>query len=102
SLRLLGRERLMYRRETAARIDWRRGGPVRIEVLGAREVVPIAQSAPQVPAELDAFMPHVAYNRVDFDAIVRMDTSFERDPFRRNAVAYYRYRSGDTTTVRLA
>ena len=101
SLRALGRERLLYRRETAGRIDWRRGGQVRVEVLGAREVVPIVKSEPQVPADLDTFMPHLAYDRLDFDAIVRMDTSFVRDPFAAGAEAYYRFRSGDTTTIRL-
>src|SRR5690606_39186977 len=39
-LRVPGRDRTLYRRETATRIDWRREGPIRLEVLGAREVIP--------------------------------------------------------------
>ena len=39
-LRTLARERMIFRRDVAARVEWNRGGPVRMEVLGAREVIP--------------------------------------------------------------
>jgi hypothetical protein len=94
-------ERLVLRRETAARIDWNRNGPVRIEVLGARETVPIAMKGVQVPAGLERFMPHVAFDPIDPDVFVRLDTTFLRHPLAPDAESHYRYRSGDTTTLRL-
>lgn len=94
-------ERLVLRRETAARIDWNRQGPVRIEVLGARETVPIAMKGVQVPAGLERFMPHVAFDPIDPDVFVRLDTTFLRHPLAPEAELHYRYRSGDTTTLRL-
>jgi hypothetical protein len=37
----LRRERLFYRCESAVRLDWRRGEPAVVQVLGAREVAPL-------------------------------------------------------------
>src|SRR5690554_670225 len=34
-------ERVLFRRELAAGIEWRRDGPARVEVLGAREAAPM-------------------------------------------------------------
>jgi len=44
-LRALRRDRMFYRCENASRIEWNRGDTIRIEVLGAREVVPIVSGA---------------------------------------------------------
>src|SRR5688500_9893205 len=42
SLRAIRRDRLIYRREVAGRLQWTREGPAQIEVLGAREMIPVA------------------------------------------------------------
>ncbi len=94
-------DRLFYRRETAGRVDWRRGGPVRIEVLGAREVIPAVLKDAQVPSDLRGFMPHLAFDPMDSELLVRFDTTFLRHPLAADAESHYRYRSGDTTTIRL-
>jgi len=100
-LTTFGRERLFYRRETAGRIDWTRGGRVEIEVLGAREVIPPVLKNAQIPSDLQGFMPHLAFDPVEPDIFVKLDTSFLRHPLADDAEAYYRYRSGDTMTIRL-
>ena len=101
-LRMGGIERILFRRETAARIDWRSEGPVRIDVLGARETLPIFMKGVQVPAGLEEFMPHLAFDPVDPEVFIRLDTTFLRHPLAAGAESHYRYRSGDTTVIRLA
>lgn len=100
-LQLFARERLLYRRETASRIDWRREGPVRIEVLGAREVAPPIAGYAQVPVDLADFMGHVAFDPVDNELLIRLDTLRIRHPLAGGAEDHYRFRSGDTTRIRL-
>jgi hypothetical protein len=100
-LRTLGRERLFYRREVASSIDWRKDGPVRIEMLGAREVIPPVMRNAQVPTDLRGFMPHLAFDPVENDVFIRFDTTFLRHPLAADAEQHYRFRSGDTTTIRL-
>lgn len=100
-LRVLGRDRTLYRRETATRIDWKRDGPIKLEVLGAREVIPPVKDAPQIPADLRNFVPHLAFDPVDSEVLLRFDDDFLRNPLAPNGERYYRYRSGDTTEIRL-
>jgi hypothetical protein len=63
-LRTPGRDRLLYRREMAADIEWRRGGPTTVTLLGAREYVPLPGASVRVVTDaaheaLDiVFEPH--------------------------------------------
>jgi len=100
-LRTLGRERLIYRRETVGDVDWRRDGTVRIEMLGAREVIPPVLSRAQIPEELDSFMPRLAFDPAESDVFIRFDTTFLRHPLAPGSEEHYRFRSGDTATIRL-
>lgn len=100
-LRTVGRERLLYRRETAGRIDWKREGAITIEVLGAREVVPPVMRGAQIPEDLSGFMPHLAFDPMESEMLVRMDTTSIRHPLVAGSEAHYQFRSGDTTTIRL-
>lgn len=101
-LRGLRRDRLLFRREVAGRIDWTRNGPGRIEVLGAREVVPVANTGIKVPDDLDAFMPHLAFDPADTRLMIGWDDDeFVRHPFAPGAEQHYRYRTGGTTTIHL-
>jgi hypothetical protein len=99
--RLLRRERLVFRRETAAQIHWRRAGDTEVEVLGAREVVPVAASRIQVPAELADYMPHLVFDPLDSEFLLRMDSTFIRHPLAVGSEAHYRFASGDSTIIRL-
>ena len=100
-LRTKLRERLFWRRETASRIDWRRGGPINITVLGAREVVPVASAKPQIPGDLKDFLPRLAFDPLDPDVLIRVDTSGIRHPMSPGSEKHYQFRTGDSTTINL-
>src|SRR6266516_7853227 len=48
-LRALRRDRMVYRRELALHVSWRRDTVGEIRVLGAREAIPIALRHEQIP-----------------------------------------------------
>jgi hypothetical protein len=99
-MRLRMIDRLVYRRETASRVDWQRGGPINITALGAREVVPIVAPNAMVPGDLD-FLPNLAFDPMDAESMMRVDTTALRHPLAANAEAHYRFRTGETTTIQL-
>jgi hypothetical protein len=101
-LRGLRRDRLMYRREVAGRVEWTREGPGRIEVLGAREMIPVAMKGVKLPDDLVSFMPHLAFDPADNRMLFGWDDdSFVRHPLADDAEAHYRFRTGGTTTIQL-
>lgn len=101
-LRGFRRDRLLYRREVAGRIEWTREGPARIEVLGARESVPVAMKGVQLPKDLGSFMPHLAFDPADNRMLIGWDDNeFVRHPFAAGAERYYKFRTGGTTTIHL-
>jgi len=51
-IRALRRDRMLYRRELALHIDWRRDSVTRIDVVGARQSIPAAVPKPQLPEDL--------------------------------------------------
>ncbi len=100
----LRRERLLYRCESAVRVDWQRDQPVRMEVLGAREVTPIVSA--RVKAE-DSDCSGAIFDPTDdrlslgTGGFLRADSGFARHPLSVGSEADYRFRSGDVTTLRL-
>jgi hypothetical protein len=100
-LRTRFRDRLFYRRETASRIDWLRGGPVNITVLGAREAIPVVTPTIQTPDDLRNFLPRLAFDPMDMEGLIRVDTTVMRHPLAEGAEEHYRYRTGDSTTINL-
>jgi hypothetical protein len=100
SLRAGIAERLVYRRETASRIDWTLD-TVRVEVLGARDVVPMFSDAIGVPPDLERYMPRVAFDPVDSGMMLRLDSSSLRHPLAEGSEAHYRFEAGDSTVITL-
>jgi hypothetical protein len=101
-LRGFRRDRLMYRREVAGRLEWTREGAARIEVLGARESVPIAMKGVHLPDDLSSFMPHLAFDPADSRMLLGWDDDdFVRHPLGHDGETHYRYRTGSTTTISL-
>ena len=100
-------ERMVYRRETVARVSWVRGAPARIEFLGAREVAPVAVGKAAVPGDLDGdlmdeLMAGLAFDPGEQAQLLSWgDSAFIRHPLAPGSERYYRFRSGDTTVVRL-
>lgn len=101
-LRGIRRDRLLYRREVAGRLEWTREGEAMIEVLGARESVPVAMKNVQLPGDLSSFMPHLAFDPADNRMLLGWgDDDFVRHPLGPDAERFYRYRTGGTTSVQL-
>lgn len=103
-IRALRRDRMLFGQEIAADVAWRRDGPSRVTVRGARQRVPVAIPGDHVPDDLDGkgkglvFDPSADYLRLLSDD---PDDGFSH-PLRQGSEADYRFRSGDTTTIRLA
>ena len=101
-VRALRRERLLYRRETASRLDWWRDRPSRVRVEGAREAVPVAFSGVRVPDELESwareFLPDPGDDRL---FVAPTGSGFAWHPLVEGGEALYRYATGDTTVIRL-
>ncbi|HSJ10573.1 MAG TPA: hypothetical protein VK928_11695, partial [Longimicrobiales bacterium] len=94
-------EKLVYRRETATRIDWQRDGTTRLEILGMREVAPLFKSKPDVPGDLSAELLRLVFDPAGTDLFIQFDTVGLRHPLAANGEAHYRYEAGDTTTITL-
>ncbi|HEX8697019.1 MAG TPA: hypothetical protein VF746_31665, partial [Longimicrobium sp.] len=98
-LRMLRRERQLFGSELAARIDWRREGPVRVRVLGARtrSVDDDDDEDAADDAEDLAFDPADDRMRVSL-----LGTSWIRHPLAEGSERDYRFTTGDTLSVRLS
>lgn len=107
-VRRLGLEKLLFRGDNVARIDWSRAGGVWVTPLGSRVQVPMAGattsgemvssiSIPYFPGKESLWMPSSDFG------VVRADID-ERDiihPLARGAETYYRYATGDSIAITL-
>jgi hypothetical protein len=108
-LKAIGRERLIYRVESARRIQWQRGVGAHVEVIGGREVSPVVSSN---VSPVDAFssgpstLPYYPGREAlwpmgEIGGVVT-DSGFWVHPLIAGAEAYYRYATGDSIAFRLA
>ncbi|MFP4623418.1 MAG: hypothetical protein ACLFRX_04495 [Gemmatimonadota bacterium] len=101
-IRALRRERLLYRREVASRVEWWRDRPGRVEVQGAREAIPVALGGVRIPDELESwardFVPRPGDDRLFVNP---GGPGFAWHPLVEGGEALYRYAIGDTTVIRL-
>jgi Omp85 superfamily domain len=124
------RDRSLFGRETAARIEWQRGETGVVRVLGAREASPAASRGVKVPDDLQSDVTDLGFDpdqlQLSFFGIGANDLDDDEDertvdarrdsagvtvevntggglidPLAAGSEAHYRFRSGDTTTVRL-
>lgn len=98
-MRALSRDRTVYSQETAARIDWQRDGGTRVEVLGARERNPAEDGV--IPEDLRSDVGDLAFDPASDRLRIGLDGSWVRHPLAVGSEADYRFRAGDTLTVRL-
>jgi hypothetical protein len=104
-----GRERLGARSETVARVERRRSGPARVEVLAARDAAPLLEREEVLPGD-DGLSEAVE------ELVFEPDREWELGapgfqsvnesggivlPLVPGSEASYRFRSGDSTTIRL-
>lgn len=101
-LRALRRDRVFYHSETAARVHWHRDGRDSVEVLGAREGIPIALPHDEVPDDIRGDAPDLLWepssDRLSFG---NDSETFIHHPLGDSAAANYRFQSGDTTVITL-
>jgi surface antigen Omp85-like protein len=100
NLRMRMVDRLVYRRESASRVDWQRGGPIHVTALGAREVIPGVTPNAVAVDDLD-FLPELAFDPTDVEALMRIDTTALIHPMAAGGEKHYRFRTGDSTTINL-
>lgn len=109
----VGRERLVFRQESAARVQWQRDAGARIEVTGGRVAIPPLGS-PKTERDalqesvLDGGESPIPYfpgsENIYITGMVAKTEVNERDlvnPLARGAEAYYTYRTGDSVSFRL-
>lgn len=116
SLRETARERLMFRTENAALVRWQRGIGARIELLGARQAVPIVQGAREAEEEMQREMESefsdmlaVPYypGKDDFWLFEMVGSSNDNGspmlvhPIAEGSEAYFTFASGDSVEIGL-
>ena len=116
-IRALRRDRMLYRREIALQIDWRRDGVTQINVIGARQSVPAAIPKPVLPEDLKSDAGDYAFDPADdrltvgfggggdrarrdstADSTQHHDVEF-RHPLAPGSEADYRFATGDSSVV---
>jgi hypothetical protein len=99
----LSRDRMLFHQELAARIAWQRDAPSRIEVIGARQAVPVATRGDQVPDDLDDNVRWLVINPgEDYLRLIGMsgNDGFVY-PLAEGSERDYRFAAGDTTIITL-
>lgn len=105
-VRALRRDRTLYRCDEVSRIDWHAGDTIRVQVLGAREALPMFSGdlrAGDGDCGEGTFDPSA--DRLGFalgGGMSQSDSTFLRHPLADDSELNYRFRSGGTTTLRLA
>ncbi len=102
-VRAFSRDRMLYRQEMVAKISWKRDAPSTIELIGAREGVPIALRGDRLPEDLDSQAGSLVLNPAEdyLRLIGGDDDEGFIYPLRTGGEADYRFAAGDTTTITL-
>ncbi len=103
-IRALSRDRMLYRQELVARIFWRRDSVSRIEAVGAREGIPIAQRGDQLPESLRSDLSDLVLDPAsDYLKVTGLDQNDDGFvyPLSAGAEALYRFAIGGTTVIGL-
>ena len=98
-IRALHRDRMVYHRELALRITWNRDTVGRVEVIGAREGVPIALKGQRLPEDLVRDAPDYAFDPSANRLALGSDSGFIVHPLADGSEEHYRFESGDSTTL---
>ena len=107
-VRALRRDRMLYRRELALRIEWRRDSVGRIDVIGAREAVPAVRPQVELPEDLKGDVTDYAFDPADDRLTIGFggggdsrDTGGVRlgHPLAPGSEADYRFATGDSSVL---
>jgi hypothetical protein len=101
-IRALSRDRMLYRQELVARISWKRDAPSTVELIGAREGIPVVYRGDQIPEELEEQARSLVINPAqDYLRLTGSDDDGLVYPLRDGGEADYRFAAGDTLTITL-
>src|SRR5262245_7232518 len=108
-----GRDRLVYRQESASRVQWQRASGVHVEMTGARVAIPMIAGTKEERDALQSNVTDEEFSPIPYvpgsetlwigDLSARTEVN-ERDlvnPIAAGAEAYYRYALGDSLSFRL-
>jgi len=109
-VRALRRDRMLYRRELALRIDWRRDSAGRIDVIGAREAVPAVRPQVNLPEDLKDDVTDYAFDPADDRMTIGFGGGGEASdgggkgvrlghPLATGSEADYRFATGDSSVL---
>ncbi len=111
NVKAIGRDRLLFRMELAARVRWNQSNRVWVDVLGARSAVPVSFPGARVLTGMAELVPIPYFSGSEglmwwfnFDGgegDVDEDAFSYVHPLERGAEAVYEYRSGDSARIRL-
>jgi hypothetical protein len=107
-IRRFGRERLLFRHEMATRVRWQRETGAVVDVLGRRSAVPVGGGGLRIQVDTDGGAGPIPYQPGQESlwfggdmAETEVDEHGPVHPLVEGAEAYYKYRAGDSVTVRL-
>ncbi len=103
-IRALSRDRMLYRQELVARIFWRRDSVSRVEAVGAREGIPIAQRGDQLPESLRGDLSDLVLDPAsDYLKVTGLDQNEDGFvyPLSEGGESLYRFAIGGTTVIGL-
>ena len=102
----LGRERVLFRQESASRVRWQQGVGARVELTGARMAIPVAPASEERSAILSnladgalgpiPYFPGYEVLWIGGRAETDVDERRLVNPLAEGAEAYYTYESGDS------
>ena len=106
-VRALRRDRMLYRRELALRIDWRRDSVGRIDVIGARQAIPAVRARVEFPDDLQGDVTDYAFDPADDGITIGFGKSDDGEgkgvrlghPLAPGSEADYRFASGDSSVL---
>ncbi|MGI8498159.1 MAG: BamA/TamA family outer membrane protein [Gemmatimonadaceae bacterium] len=102
----IGRDRLIFRNETVARVQWQKSVGAIVEVRGARSVIPIAPNDVEKEVNSEVSIPYFPGREglwMGGSQVVRSRVN-ERQfvhPLAEGSEAYYRYTTGDSAIITL-
>ncbi len=103
----IGRDRVLLRRDRAARVVWSRGSPALVQIVGRRQVMPMLEGAGDAEIDDNNDVPIPYYPGRESlwigSGLAKADVSESEiiHPLASGAEAYYVYSTGDSVTFRL-
>ncbi len=103
-IRALSRDRMLFRQELAAKIEWKRDAQSKIEIIGARQGIPIVYRGDQVPEDLEDDARSLVINPAeDYLKVIGLQDNEDGFvyPLRAGGEKDYRFEAADSIVIAL-